>query len=146
MPAGCDFVCSNINCLQYKSGFSINSIWPMAKIDLVIANTHQIECKEQLKKWQDAGREYACIVFPNKAQIPIAAYRVDMWDDKTQCIWNFDVILNEGENVEDAIKRQVPNEKNGNPLMSFSEISEKGIKCPYCNTEMEQKRWFSSNS
>lgn len=151
MPAGCEFICNNVNCLYYRSGFSIIGPWPMGKIELIISSINptlpnQLDYKSQLQKWRDEGRKYACLVLPNVTKVPIAAYRVNMWDETNKCIWSYDVELNENETLEEAIKRVVPTATDeGNTLIPFAEVLEKGINCPHCQEELQQSRWFSNN-
>jgi hypothetical protein len=151
MPAGCEFICDNVKCLQHRAGFSINSIWPLGKIELIISNINerlpnQTEYKEQLLKWKSEGRKYACLILPNVNHVPIAAYRVSLWDEEKYCIWPVDVELNEGETLEQAIERIVPKTTpEGRVLKSFNEVMQDGIKCPYCKELMKQSRWFSNN-
>lgn len=150
MPAGCDFICNNINCKYYKSGFSITSPWPLGKIELIIANINsrlpnQEEYKLKLQKWKEEGRKLASLILPNEAKIPIEGYRINMWDDVAKCIWSYDVITNEYQSLEEAILSQVPLQKNGNTLKNFNAVIENGINCLHCSNEMTQSRWFSNN-
>ena len=150
MPAGCDFICNNVNCLEYRAGFSITAPWPLAKIENILAAINekmpsQTEYKEQLQKWRNEGRQFACLILPNVNNVPIAAYRVNMWDNEKRCIWNFDVEVKEGQTLEEAIAEIVPKQtENGTKLESFGEILKNQIKCPHCGVEMEQSRWFSN--
>lgn len=150
MPAGCDFICNNTECEQHKSGFSLTAPWPLGKIELIISNINtrlpnQDEYKAQLQQWKDEGRKLASLILPNSNKIPVEGYRVQMWDDAKNCVWNYDIILAEGETIEDATKREVPTEVEGRKIKSFNKAIEDGIKCPYCKQPMMQSRWFSNN-
>lgn len=151
MPAGCEFICNNVECQQNKAGFSISAPWPLGRIELILANINpnmpnQGDYKAQLQKWRDEGRKFACLVLPNTANLPIVALRVNMWDDVKKCIWNFDVELKEGDTVETAIEREVPKtSQEGNPLIPFTEVLKNGIKCPFCGKDMKQSRWFANH-
>ncbi len=151
MPAGCEFICPNINCLHYGSGFNMTSPWPMAKIEIILSNINtaiqkQNEYKEDLLRWKEEGRKHACLILPNEKRIDIEGYRVNMWDDTKRCIWTFEVFLEEGETLETATERSVPKiSTDGNELKDFNKVLADGIKCPHCGEELKQSRWFSNN-
>lgn len=151
MPAGCEFICQNVECLHYNSGFSMTGPWPLGKIEKIVANINptlqkQIEYKEDLVRWKNEGRKLACLILPNAAKVPIEGYRVNMWDETAKCIWNYDVVLQDGETLEDGIVRSVPKEsQEGNKLKDFSETVNDGVLCPHCGEKMKESRWFSNN-
>jgi hypothetical protein len=124
----------------------------MAKIENLIPaiNEHlpnQTEYKEQLKQWRNEGRQFACLILPNVNNVPVAAYRINMWDAANNRIWTFDAELKEGQSLEEAIAETLSRELkdvSDVKLESFSEILKSQIKCPHCGQDMEQSRWFSN--
>jgi len=150
MPAGCDFICANENCSQHNNGFVITAPWPMGKISLVI-NSSRVknipEFREKLIKEKNSGRKYACITYPNTDDIPIERYRVQYWSHNAQCIWQYEVIKNDNETIQEAIQRTetIPFKcpKTNGPLMTFQEVLSEGIECAFCGEKLKQSRWFT---
>jgi len=152
MPAGCDFICRNNECEQSGKGFVITAPWPMAKIDKVLKSRRVSELpdhQKQLSEIKDSGREYTCLTLPNVDNITTDQYRVQFWSDKAQCIWQYEV-KKEGK-VEDAISKAIENgeipqkcPKTKSKMLSFKEVSKKGIDCPFCKDKMIQNRWFTN--
>ncbi len=147
MPAGCEFICENPICESFKKGFLITGNWPMAPIELVIANLNPINVvqdavRKQFIALKDEGRKLALITFPNDAKISTTAYRVSLWSEDAKCVWNYDVPIEEMETW-------IPPEKcpkTGGKLYSFNEIVELGINCPSCNAPLKQSRWFTKEA
>lgn len=152
MPAGCDFICKNETCDYFNTGFVMTSPWPMGKICLVISS-EKVQKKEailkKLIKQKDEGEKFACISLPNEEEIPIVAYRIQLWSEDAKCIWNYTVEATSQEEALDLIeneKTDVPSvcPKTGCKLLDFSEIIKKNICCPSCGEELTQSRWFSN--
>lgn len=149
MPAGCEFICENLNCPQVNKGFAITAPWPMGKIELVL-NSPEVKKYEELRKgiidFKNQGRKYACLTLPNINNIPTVAYRVNLWSPLAHCVWQFDVDMEGCSSVDEAIaKANLPTQcqKSGGPLLSFAEVLKEGINCPYCSEKMFQSRWFT---
>lgn len=153
MPAGCDFICENEECKQYKSGFSIISSWPLGEIDLVI-KARNVQKDEEFAKGlanlKKEGRKYCCITYPNIDYIPTVGYRVDRWCSKCKRINLYDVMLaEENEDFEKALERSdIPDNcfECGNKLLDFEGAIEEKINCPHCHKELKSNRWFSNET
>jgi hypothetical protein len=156
MPAGCDFICNNNQCSQYKNGFVITAPWPMGKIELIISSLSKSlivkplnqSVLDKMIEYKNSGRKYACIIYPNKDNIETAAYRVQLWSPKAKCIWDFDIESN-GESLQESIhKSNIPNvcPKTGEPLLNFTEVTKEGINCPFCGEKLQQSRWFTNET
>ena len=150
MPAGCDFICKNDKCEQYKSGFTITSPWPMGRIELVINSNRVKENKplrEHLIKQKDNGEKLACIQLPNDDDLPITTYRVSLWSDDANCIYSFPIEETNSDDLEESIKKaNLPTkcEKTGCELRNFDSVTTDGINCPYCKEKLQQNRWFTN--
>lgn len=157
MPAGCQFVCMNPDCEHEGSGFELKAPWPIAQIDLVLNSSKvqaDLDLKETMEKLKQAGRNYACINYPDVDELPMNGYRLELWCDKCPRIWSYDVLLKKSEDTfEEALANSDIPDKCAicdEPLMSFKiclgdfEDDETGICCPYCKTKMLQQRWFSA--
>ncbi len=147
MPAGCEFICENQICESFKKGFIITGNWPMAPIELVIANLNprnvvQNEVRNQFIALRDQGRKLALITFPNEAKIDATAYRVSLWSEDAKCIWNYDVAIEDMDTWKPPEKCPT----TGGKLYTFNEIVDLGIKCPTCNTPLKQSRWFTKEA
>ena len=150
MPAGCEFICKNNKCENYKSGFIITSQWPMGKIELVI-NSNRVKgnkgLRDHLIDQKDNGEKYASIQLPNDEEVPIIAYRVSLWSDEAKCIYSYPVVIPDLENQEQYIKEaNLPEicEKTGCKLRNFDSVISDGINCPSCNEKLQQNRWFTN--
>ena len=153
MPAGCDFICDNEDCKQYKTGFSMTAPWPLGEIDLVIKARNvqkDQEFAQGLIALKEEGRSHVCINYPNVEHIPTAGYRVHRWCSKCKCLWLYDVMLaDENEDFEKALERSdIPNEcaKCGEKLLDFEGVIEEKISCPHCDEELKSSRWFSNET
>jgi len=152
MPAGCDFICQNLSCDQYASGFVMSAPWPMGKIELLIgaleSKISQKDTMNHLMAMKNDGHKYACLILPNIDKIETVAYRINMWSPETKCIWKFDVELN-GKSLEEALpEANLPTTcpKTNSRLMSFNEVSKEGIDCPHCGQKLIQNRWFTNEN
>jgi hypothetical protein len=150
MPAGCEFICKNDKCENYKSGFQITSQWPMGKIELII-NSNRVKEKKEFRnyliKQKDNGEKYAPIQLPNNDEIPIIAYKISLWSDEAKCIYSYPVIVPNLEKKEETIKEaNLPEvcEKTGCRLRDFNSVINDGILCPSCKEKLQQNRWFVS--
>lgn len=148
MPAGCELVCQNELCEHYKKGFDITSPWPMGNLKDIINSTalkNNIDFQNHLIELQEEGREYACITFPDNDNIPVVAYRVNMWSNIANCIWQYDLEYN-GEDVEELIeKSNIPKKcpKTDCELWDFETVIKNDILCPHCKKAMKKTRWFT---
>ena len=144
VPSGCEFNCKNEKCSCFKTGFVMTSPWGMAKIDDVINSTEDKEHKDFLEKVKVSGRTLACLVYPNVKKIETEAYRVQMWSPEAKCIWEYHVSSKNPENKK-TWDGQIPEKcpTTGCDLLSFQEVIEAGIKCPICNEDLSQNRWFA---
>jgi hypothetical protein len=153
MPAGCDFICENEKCSYQHTGFVITAPWPMGRIELVINSVLAKKVpsfREKLIAYKNEGRKLALIQYPDQDDIPILAYRVNMWSPQAKCIWQYDVELN-NKNFEEAVSEAFSTNyipkicpKTGCNLLTFNEVVEKGIICPSCQLPLEQCRWFAN--
>jgi hypothetical protein len=138
MPAGCDFVCKNSNCLQVNKGFTITGPWPMGDIDEVINNTTDQPLLQHLEQKKKDGCKIACISFPNTKGIKTLFNRVSLWSQEARCVWQYDI------DVNTALERaKLPDicERTGCELKSFMDVVEDGVDCPFCGEKMNQIRW-----
>lgn len=148
MPAGCEFICKNKDCVAFDTGFSISAPWPMAKIKIII-NSSALKDKEKFKdkliELKNSGREYALIQYPNIDKIQPEKYRIQMWSDEAKCIFDFQVEQN------DIIDNNIYEKYNICPLTNtkmrtFNEVCIDGIKCPHCKEKLTQSRWFTNEN
>jgi DNA modification methylase len=150
MPAGCDFVCKNEDCDCFDTGFTITGPWPMGSIDDIIncsAIKELPQLQEQIKNLKDTGRDYACIKFPNTDKVETKCYRVNLWSIKGKCLWQYDVMVKEGDDLQTAIKNANLPEKcpsTGSKMLNFRDVTKEGINCPHCDKKLDQKRWFTN--
>ena len=151
MPAGCDFLCDNVECKYHKGGFVITGAWELGDIDLVINSPVVEDNKEHqdgMKRLKERGRKYACINYPNFSEIPTAGYRLHRFCTKCMVLWTYDAMLSEDndtlEKAEAALN--IPEEcpKCGDKMFDFQGLLEEGVECPHCHEEMKQSRWCSS--
>jgi len=150
MPAGCEFICKNVECSQNGNGFTFDANWPMGKIELLIGalaskNKRKADI-DQLIAMKNDGHKYACINFPNTDAIETVAYRVNRWSPEAKCIWKF-VVETEGKDISEAfIESKIPKTcpKTNCQLMSFNDVVKNGIRCPFCGEKLMQSRWFTN--
>lgn len=153
MPAGCDFICKNKDCQHYNTGFTITAPWPMAKIEMVISklNTNiksHLDLKEKLVSYKNEGRKFACIIFPNTDNLKTEAYRIQLWSPKANCVWAYEVPYDGDTSMSDILTSDILPKtcpQTGGELMTFNKVIKENIKCPYCNSELIQSRWFSKD-
>ena len=149
MPAGCDFICRNKECENCDTGFTITAPWPMGHIDDVINSSRVKELQsfqEKLQDLKESGREYVCITFPNVDNVETKCYRVNLWSVGEKCLWQYDVPIEENETLEESIKKAcLPDKcpKTNSKMLSYKEAIIEKIKCPSCNEELDQGRWFT---
>lgn len=154
MPAGCDFICNNTNCEQYRNGFVITAPWPMGQIELVISSISKSlvikpnnkDILDKIIEQKNNGRKYACIIYPNNDCIEKVAYRVQLWSTLAKCIWEDDVEA-KGQDLTESISiANLPSTcpKTGGTLYSFNEVTKDGIYCPFCGEKLQQSRWFTN--
>lgn len=151
MPAGCEFICNNESCEHVRKGFSITAPWPLGRIELLI-NAPNIKNKklfrDNLINLKNDGRKHACIIYPNEANVKTEGFRVSYWSPEAKCVWQYDVLVINREDLEEAIRNDsnIPDScpKTGCKLLSFNEITEEGIPCPHCGEKMLQSRWFTN--
>jgi len=149
MPVGCEFICKNTNCENNNKGFVITGSWPIASIHLLISSS-ALESKpairEELIHHKNQGKKYACIIYPNNGEIKPVGLRVNMWSPNALCIWNYDILFEDGKSVDELIEAEIPKScpKTGGRLMTFNQVVEEGILCPSCSVRMNQNRWFTN--
>ena len=151
MPSGCEFICKNEECEHVNKGFAITAPWPVGQIELLINAPNVIKKKnfrDGLIKLKNEGRKFACITYPNEAEIETEGYRVTFWSEAAKCVWQYDVFTKDESSVSDAIDNdpEIPNvcPKSGGELLNFTEVVKAGIPCPHCNEKMQQSRWYSN--
>jgi len=150
MPAGCDFICNNSECVHVNKGFAITAPWPMGEIEPVLRSfdtSKMDESKEMMIDYKNQGRKYACITLPNISKVPVVAYRISLWSPKACCVWQFDVEKGDSKTIDEAITNaHLPTQcqKTGGPLLSFKDVLTEGINCPHCFKKMDQSRWFTN--
>lgn len=150
MPAGCDFICKNRTCKCFEQGFTITEPWPMGRIELVL-NAPNVKRNPDFRKklidLKNNGRKFACITYPNLARIDIDAYRVHLWSEDAQCVWQYDIETAETEDDEDTIdSSDLPEKcpKTGGELLGFNEVIQEKICCAHCGITLQQDRWFTN--
>jgi len=150
MPAGCDFVCKNDDCDYYDTGFTITGPWPMGEIDEILESKSVKELpklQDQIRNLKDTGRDYACITFPNVDNIEIQRYRVNLWSVDEKRLYQYDVFVEDGDNVTTAIeKSNLPDKcpNTGSKMLNYREAVKEGIECPSCGLALNQKRWYTN--
>jgi hypothetical protein len=148
MPSGCEFICANSSCEHCGKGFNMTSPWPMGRIELVLnainvkSNT---EFRDGLIKLKNSGRKYACITLPNISDIETVAYRVTLWSNEANCLWQYDVMASTADELIEKLC-ELPSvcPTSGSELWNFEKTIKNGILCPHCNIPMQQNRWFSN--
>lgn len=149
MPAGCDLVCCNPLCKHEGKFIAITSPWPMGYIGNVIQSLNDSEDSfliQNLKEKEAKGIKYACLSLPNKKNIEVVAYRICFWHPTKNLVCEYNLELN-NRTKEDALNDpNIPTScpETGVKLVSFDEVLEKDIKCPFCNENMKKIRWFSN--
>ena len=164
MPAGCEFICDNKNCAQYKSGIVIAGPWPLGKIEEIIGilSKNIITLKgsrkdyyNKLLEYKKEGVKFASIILPNSLEIPIAGYRLSFWSEKARCVYQMDIETN-GKPLTEALMDQeflggsCPNlgctrRIDNCELIPFEKTVTNGVNCPFCGIKMKQDRWFSND-
>jgi len=154
MPAGCDFICNNSECDQYKNGFVITGPWPMGQIELIISSLSKSlivkpankNVLQQIINQKNQGRKYACIVYPNNDKIKTIAYRIQLWSPDAKCIWDYDIECDNETLCENIAKANLPImcPKTSGPLFTFNEVTRDGIVCSFCGEKLQQSRWFTN--
>jgi len=152
MPSGCEFTCDNEECEQYRAGFIVNGPWPIGNICLIMNASnirHNKSFRDGLIKLKDDGVKHACITMPNNEDIPVLGYRVQNWCSQCTCIWNNDLALEFSEQTfEEALENSDFNDfkcpKCSGDTMTYDQIVEEGIQCPFCDVKMSQSTWFSN--
>lgn len=146
MPAGCQFICKNENCIHVGKGFNVSAPWPLDRIENVIELLKDAD-KEVLVKLKEEGHEAACVVYPHPDNQKTIGYRIQKWCDQCKCVWSYDLIFDTPEDTIETMLAKKPIElacKNcNNELLTFDEITERGILCPHCKEEMQQNRWMT---
>jgi len=101
--------------------------------------------ENELIKLKNEGRKYACITYPNISNIKTLAYRVHMWSKQASCVWQYDVIAKDYDELVKNMK-DVPSvcPTSGGELWDFERTVKEGISCPHCKVLMKQSRWFSN--
>jgi hypothetical protein len=127
----------------------------MGRIELIINSTKvkkNNEFREHLIKQKNDGEKLACIQLPNDDDIPILAFKANLWSDEEKCIHSYPIAESNIENLEEAIKNSdltktnLSNEEERvrNKLRDFNDVTTNGIDCPYCKEKLKQNRWFTN--
>ena len=151
MPAGCEFICKNKDCEYTNCGVVMTGPWPLGRVELIL-NTMSVkkipQLRDRLIESKNNGRKLACISYPNLDQIETMAYRIQMWSEEANCIWDFDAKV---QSKEDSVDTAINNaniplkcKTSGGQLKDFNETVKEGIKCPHCGEKMHQDRWFTN--
>ena len=146
MPAGCEFICKNQDCKQFNTGFSLTAPWPVGQIELVInsAPVKKVsDLRERLIAQKNDGIKYALIQFPNTDNIEILGHRINLWSKKANKIFQYEIDLI-GKPLSDTVVIPKICPDTGGELLSFNEIVEQGIICPFCSVKLYQNRWFTN--
>jgi len=150
MPAGCEFICQNRSCNCFEQGFNVTAPWPMGQIELVL-NAPNVkkdsEFRDGLIRLKNEGRQFACITYPNFANIPIVAYRVNMWSKEANSLFQYDIEAQPDKSFEELVaESDIPSScpKTGGEFWDFEEASKNGIDCPHCEFALRQDRWFTN--
>jgi hypothetical protein len=149
MPAGCDFICKNDLCEHEGKLIVLTSPWPMGNIRDVILSLDQNEYPvlvQTLSEKEIHGVKYACIQLPNDHSVETVAYRLNFWHPKQNMVCEYHLELN-GRALEEALKDpKIPTlcPETNEKLVSFEEMVEDDICCPYCNEPMNKTRWLSN--
>lgn len=147
MPAGCEFICKNKACEHFDSGFSLTAPWPIGQIELVI-NSSPVkkfnDLRERLITQKNDGIKYALIQFPNVDKIEFLGQRINLWSPKGNKIFQYEVDSkgNLLDKTISAVPKICPDTKCD--LLSFNEVLEQGIVCPFCSGKLFQNRWFTN--
>lgn len=156
MPAGCDFICKNEKCSQYKNGFVITAPWPMGQIELIISSLSKSVVMKPANKpildkiieKKNEGRKYARIIYPNSDRIEKKAYLIQLWSPEAKYIWEYDIEC-DGKPLSEAIESEnLPTKcpKTNGPLLDFNSVTKEGINCPFCGEKLMQSRWFTNEN
>ena len=151
MPSGCEFICRNETCEHTNKGFTMSAPWPLGRIELII-NAPNVknndDFRQNLIQLKNDGRKYACITFPNESNILFEGYRVNFWSPEAKCLWQYDVMVEEVNDIPLAIDEDddIPNKcpSTNGKMLTFTETVKEGINCPHCGEKMEQSRWFTN--
>lgn len=155
MPAGCEFICKNEACGNFKKGFVLDSMWPIGNIHLVKEAANVKESEELVALLEKAildGQTHSCINYPNVSRIPIEGFRVSKWCKKCFCVWKYDIFPDNIEsNREDILNSAVEKgliasvcQRCGEETITFEKTVEEGLDCPLCGLKLSQQRWFSN--
>lgn len=154
MPAGCDFVCENEKCEFYKLKIQINGVWPITKIDKVIdsGKIKGTPYEENLRELKKEGKEYACVVFPNKDIFFYDGAKMEHFCIKClKRIVGFIIFPHSvtPKTFNKVFMREVKKSgfKNkcdncGSKTFDLQKMIKKGIICPKCKVKTKQHRWF----
>lgn len=147
MASGCEFTCKNKECKYTNAGFNLHSPWALVSIDEIInllkkdTKKNRDKSIQTLEQMKIDGRTTS--ILPNqfvKENLPVLGHRIQLWSPHTKTIHNYDI-----ESAEDLNNWKIPLcPDTGKDLMTFPEIIKNGIKCPHCNVEMKQNRWFTN--
>ena len=163
MPAGCDFICDNKECEHNGKGIVMTGPWPLGNIDKIIdaRNVAKMEdFRTTLIKLKTEGRNYACINYPNVNEVATEGYRIHKWCPNCPCLWTYDAMIQDNEDnkdieetAEETIQKAIDGaDLPGNcpkcetKLLTFTEVVEEGVICPFCKEKMKTSTWFSNET
>jgi hypothetical protein len=150
MPAGCEFICQNRSCTCFNQGFNITAPWPMGHIELVLNAPNikeNVSFRNGLIRLKNEGRKFACITYPNVANIEKVAYRINMWSKNISKLFQFDIEIQPDKTLEELIaESEIPSvcTESGGDLLTFDQVCKEGILCPHCEFQLKQDRWFTN--
>ena len=151
MPAGCDFICGNLDCVHHDKRITMTEYWNLGKIEDVIASERVSKIpdfKAHLEKLQKEGQKWTVIAFPNNDKVKTEGFKADKWCPKCNSFHVEYVIFDEGQSKLEDLTFKDKCEKCEGELSSFEELvsesSPKTLNCPFCKSKMEINKWFSN--
>jgi len=138
---GCNFTCQNKECKCFNTGFTLTGVWPLGDIDTVIEHCDHAELKENLIGRKKIGYKYAKINYPDPYDIPVIAQSIEKFCKTCKRIETF--VIEDDDTYETPAKC----EKCNGCYTSLVEACDEGnyLKCPFCDKELTQQRWYVNN-
>ena len=144
MAVGCTFICNNDQCEHCGKSIELTGPWPMANMDdiLDVLEEENSQYLSEFQSLKEHGREYACLTLPDTNNLLIEAFRIQKWCQKCHLISVFEVHPDEVQDVSN--REDVCMKCETETLMSFTNAIDVGIQCPFCHSNMVQKRWYAN--
>jgi hypothetical protein len=161
MPSGCEFLCDNVNCQNYGSGFTMHDFWPVASISDLLSHPPETGYPEGFVKAMEQrlheGRKFGIVFYPLQEGIDLKGIRVQLWQQDPPTIIDEDIeveglseeIEKKGEKVMDEIvtgmrmRREFKIRRDGYVLRTYRECFHGGIPCPSCGQVLSKRNWFT---